>query len=115
MPVILDVGGRDAPLSTSILPRLTILSPNETELVRISGKIVSNELEAEMAARSLLNLGVEQVLVKLGSKGSMLVTGKGHYFSRLVLLQACTEGEVIRQPAVPVAKVVDTTGGCMRQ
>ena len=84
MPVILDVGGRDAPLSSSILPHVTILSPNETELARISGKMVSNELEAEMAARSLLKLGTEKVLVKLGSKGSMLVTGNGHSVIRVI-------------------------------
>ena len=39
--------------------------------------------------------GVDRVLVKFGAKGSMLV---GH------------DGHVIRQPAVPVERVVDTTG-----
>ena len=47
------------------------------------------------AARVFTEQGVEKVLVKLGAKGSMLVGQDGY---------------VIRQPAMPVKRVVDTTG-----
>lgn len=77
--MILDVGGIDAPLPADILSDLTILSPNETELARISGRDVSNGAAVESAARRFLDLGVDQVLVKLGSKGSMLVDGGARF------------------------------------
>jgi len=35
--VILDVGGRDEPLSEELLNLVDILSPNETELERVIG------------------------------------------------------------------------------
>ena len=78
VPVILDAGGVDTVLPQEILPHLSILSPNESELSRITGVNVTSEAEAERAARQLVTLGVEQVLVKLGSKGSLLVTGREH-------------------------------------
>jgi len=74
--VILDVGGADLDLRREILPYLFIVSPNETELARVTGMEVETEEKVEEAARKLLSLGVKQVLVKLGSKGSLLVTGE---------------------------------------
>jgi ribokinase len=41
--VVLDVGGRDTPFPDEILEFVDILSPNETELGRISG---TEDLEA---------------------------------------------------------------------
>lgn len=76
VPVILDAGGVDTPLPRDILPHLSILSPNESELSRITGLPVISEADAEQAAQQLVKLGVDQVLVKLGSKGSLLVTGR---------------------------------------
>ena len=35
MPVILDAGGADAPISNELLQLITVLSPNETELFRL--------------------------------------------------------------------------------
>jgi len=37
VPVVLDAGGMDGPLPPQLLNFVDILSPNETELARISG------------------------------------------------------------------------------
>lgn len=37
VPVILDAGGVDKPLGIDLLSNVTILSPNETELARLTG------------------------------------------------------------------------------
>eukprot|EP00965_Chrysotila_dentata_P151656 5012320-Pleurochrysis_carterae.AAC.1 len=36
-PVIMDVGGTDAPVDADLLPHITLIAPNETELTFISG------------------------------------------------------------------------------
>ena len=36
-PVILDCGGGEEPISDELLCHLTVLSPNETELARLTG------------------------------------------------------------------------------
>lgn len=37
VPVILDVGGMDTPIPNELLDAIDILSPNETELSRLTG------------------------------------------------------------------------------
>jgi ribokinase len=92
--VILDCGGADAAISQELLPLLSVLSPNETELARLTGMATDTEQQVEKAAHVLLDKGVHTVLVKLGSKGSLLVTRDG----------------TVSQPIVTAGKVVDTTG-----
>ena len=77
VPVVLDAGGVDAPLSSDLLAQLTVFSPNETELARITGLPTESETEVVGAAETLLDLGLGQVLVKRGSQGSMLVQRSG--------------------------------------
>lgn len=43
VPVVLDAGGVDAPLDPHILPHITVLSPNETELSRLTGMPTETE------------------------------------------------------------------------
>ena len=62
--------------SNEILKLADIVSPNETELEALSGKTVSGRESAENAARKLLGLGAETVVVKMGGDGSMLVTAE---------------------------------------
>ena len=38
VPVVLDCGGVEGPLSSELLRHLTVLSPNETELARLTGE-----------------------------------------------------------------------------
>lgn len=112
VPVLLDAGGVDAPLSDALLQLLTTISPNETELQRLTGQQADSEPEVLAAAASLqkraAQLSAQQqqprqaqgrplrVLVKRGSAGSMLLGPGG-------------QPEAL-QPAIPAAKVVDTTG-----
>ncbi len=37
VPVLLDCGGVEGPISSELLKNITILSPNETELARLTG------------------------------------------------------------------------------
>lgn len=77
VPVFLDAGGADAPLLPRLLAAVTVLSPNETELSRLTGLPTDSPEAVEAAARALMEKGVPQVLVKLGSDGSMLLAGTG--------------------------------------
>lgn len=95
VPVILDAGGAESPLGGDVLANISILSPNETELERLTGMPTKTEKECIKAAESLVHQGVNKVLVKLGSKGSLLVD---------------IYGNVLKQKAEKVLDVVDTTG-----
>jgi ribokinase len=95
VPVVMDVGGRDTPFPKEILPYLDVLSPNETELSRITGMPTETTEQVVAAANTLIEVGVNRVLVKLGSRGSMMVNH---------------DGTIIEQSALMVDKVIDTTG-----
>ena len=75
VPVLLDAGGAEGAVSTSLLECVTLLSPNETELARLSDMPTSTGEEVAAAARELMRRGGCDVLVKLGAKGSVLFTG----------------------------------------
>ncbi|CAN8304931.1 unnamed protein product [Cochlearia groenlandica] len=95
IPVILDVGGMDTPIPDELLDSIDILSPNETELSRLTGMPTETFEQISEAVTKCHKLGVKKVLVKLGSKGSALFI----------------EGEKpIQQSIIPAAQVVDTTG-----
>ncbi|CAL9215307.1 unnamed protein product [Arabidopsis halleri] len=95
VPVILDVGGMDTPIPNELLDSVDILSPNETELSRLTGMPTETFEQISQAVAKCHKLGVKQVLVKLGSKGSALFI----------------EGEKpIQQSIIAAAQVVDTTG-----
>jgi ribokinase len=49
--------------------------PNETELSLLSGMDVNDITSAEKAARVLLKRGAKHVIVTLGSKGALLISG----------------------------------------
>jgi ribokinase len=51
------------------------LIPNETELSLLTGMQISDAASAERAARSLLDRGAKNVVVTLGSKGALIVSG----------------------------------------
>jgi len=97
IPVILDAGGVEEPISDELLALCTCISPNETELARLTGLPTGSDTEVVSAARALQGKGVNEVLVKLGSRGCVLVRG--------------AESEApIWQAARVVTQVVDTTG-----
>ncbi|RMZ52991.1 hypothetical protein APUTEX25_001110 [Auxenochlorella protothecoides] len=95
VPVILDAGGVTQPIQVDLLSNVSLVSPNETELARLTNMPTKTMAQVQAAAEALVHSGVNKVLVKLGSKGSMLVD---------------IYGNVLKQKAVPVSDVVDTTG-----
>ncbi|KAG6600489.1 rbsK [Cucurbita argyrosperma subsp. argyrosperma] len=95
VPVILDAGGVDAPIPQELLDHVDIFSPNESELSRLTGCPTESFEQIGQAVEKCYKMGIKQVLVKLGAKGSALFT-QGE--------------EPIRQPIISAAKVIDTTG-----
>jgi ribokinase len=77
-------------LSTLPLERVDILTPNQAELITITGK-----KEIKKAAYDLLDLGVSQVVYKAGAEGAYLITKK----------------KVRHFPAFPVIPVDTTAAG----
>ena len=78
---------------SEVVSEVDVVSPNETEAAKLTGMAVRDEEEAETAAKALVRAGAREVLMKLGEKGSMYVSG----------------GETVRGEAFPVTPV-DTTG-----
>ncbi|CAK0752448.1 hypothetical protein CVIRNUC_002147 [Coccomyxa viridis] len=95
VPVLLDCGGVEGPIAPELMQSVTTLSPNETELARLTGKDTDSKDQAEEAARDILGQGVSSVLVKRGTNGSLLIDKDGYRSS---------------QPIYEADKVVDTTG-----
>ncbi len=93
VPVLMDAGGRDEPLPAELARSLDVLSPNETELHRLTGLPTGSLTDIDIAGRWLLRQGVGAVLVKLGARGCLLIEPENTY----------------EQAAFPVG-VVDTTG-----
>ncbi len=62
------------PLDGSILSTLSVITPNESEAELLTGIPVTNVSSAEKAALVLLDIGLEVVIVTMGSKGALLKT-----------------------------------------
>lgn len=79
-PVFMDVGGTDAPLDENLMPYISVIAPNESELAFISGvelgggsikDRVRKGVAALKAKFELVGNSDIEVLVTLGSQGSM--------------------------------------------
>lgn len=68
------VGNRDQ--MADIISLSEIISPNETEIAEITGIEPIDIPSTETAARKILELGPKIVIVKLGGRGSLLVTAE---------------------------------------
>jgi ribokinase len=64
-------------LPATLLRHVTVLTPNRTELATLTGTAVPTVVEAEVAARRLLEQGVGAVVVSLGGDGALLVDARG--------------------------------------
>lgn len=95
IPVYMDVGGADTDLPPSIFPYLFLLAPNETELSRISGLPTETLEQTITAAKKIQRQGVKNVLVTLGTRGSLYID---------------SAQKVYKKTSFKVDKVVDTTG-----
>ncbi len=63
------------PLPDELLALTDLCVPNETEAESLTGMPVSTITEAEAAARTLLLRGPQAVIVTLGARGALCVTG----------------------------------------
>lgn len=72
--VFVDPAGFSETIGLQILAYADTVAPNELELLRMT-----KETEIEKAVKKLLNVGVEEVVVKLGGKGATLYTEKMSY------------------------------------
>lgn len=64
------------PLSPSLLKHLYMITPNETEAKMISGIKITDEASAIEAAKVLVRMGVQNVIITLGSKGALAYCDK---------------------------------------
>lgn len=82
---VLDVGGVDKPITDELLSLLDIISPNKTELKRITGKEVDLNDEKELISviedlRKRSNNKNLEILLKLGSKGAAHIDRDNNIF-----------------------------------
>lgn len=66
------------PLSDELLSGLWLITPNETEAGKLTGISIENEDDAAKAASVLLSKGVKNVIVTMGSAGSLVCTPEGN-------------------------------------
>ncbi len=62
------------PLPASLLQRVDVLTPNETEAKVLSGRSPDAQLDPEEVAQDLLRAGVKNVVMTLGEQGALIVT-----------------------------------------
>lgn len=58
MPVVLDVGKEESPITNKLLQLIKYLAPNESELQRLTGLPAGTHEEVVAAASSLIERGV---------------------------------------------------------
>ncbi len=61
-------------LDEEIIKNVDLLTPNETELEILTGINIKDEEDVKEAAKKLVNLGVKELIVTLGSKGCIYVS-----------------------------------------
>lgn len=92
VPVMLNTAP-SAPVDSDLLAHVSYISPNEHEAADLSGIPVVDEASAMQAIRSLLDKGVQNVLITRGGEGAVLGNAQ----------------ETIISPSVYCANVVDPT------
>lgn len=67
-------------LDDEIINNVDILIPNEHELQRLSKIMITNDESLLEASKVMLNKGIKQIIVTLGSRGVLYVTKDEHCF-----------------------------------
>lgn len=83
-----------ADISDAMIALCDYITPNETEAAALAGLPVTTLPEAEAAARALIAKGAGAVILTLGEKGALYVSGK----------------KTLHVPAMTAGPVVETTG-----
>ena len=68
------------PVPEDLFSRIWLITPNQTEAEQLTGVHVESEDDAARAAEVLFAKGVKNVIVTLGSKGSLVCTQEGREF-----------------------------------
>lgn len=84
VPVIQDAGGEDRVISDELLGKLSYISPNSSELARLTGLRTDTDEEVLRAAKQLSERGAKNVLVTLGERGSLLLTETGEVLRQVI-------------------------------
>lgn len=79
-PMILNPAPAQA-LPKVILDGLFLITPNETEAKLLTGITVEDESSAMVAASSLMDKGVKNVIITMGSKGSFFKNEDASFFT----------------------------------
>ena len=105
IPVFQDLGWEDRPVSPEHLRACTYLSPNLSELRRLTRLPCASREEIVAACRSLQARGARNILVTLGGEGSLLVKE-----AEKEEVAGSAESEVMVQEALRPDQLVDETG-----
>lgn len=69
-------------LEDEIIENVDLLTPNETELEILSGVTINNEDDILKAAKIMIDKGVKELIVTLGSKGSLYINNEKSMFKK---------------------------------
>ena len=75
-------------LDDEIIKNVDLLTPNETELEIISGVSIETEEDIQRAAQIMIEKGVKELIVTLGSKGSLYINKEKSMFKKAYKVQA---------------------------
>ena len=90
------------PLSKELISNLFLITPNRSEASRLTGIEVTDLASAQRAALALYDIGAKNVIVTLGSEGSLVYDG--HMMMRV---------EAIKVEAVDTTAAGDTYNGVL--
>ena len=90
------------PLSKELISNLYLITPNRSEASRLTGIDVTDLASAQRAALALYDMGAKNVIVTLGSEGSLVYDG--HMMMRV---------EAIKVEAVDTTAAGDTYNGVL--
>lgn len=77
-----------AKLDDEIIKNVDLLTPNETELEVLSGIKINSEEDIKKAADIMISKGVKQLIVTLGSKGSIYIDKDSTKFKKSYKVEA---------------------------
>ena len=75
-------------LGDEIIKNVDLLTPNETELEILSGVKIENEDDIKKAAHVMIEKGVKELIVTLGSKGSLYINEETMNFKKSYKVEA---------------------------